>query len=1056
VLLLGRDMVFGSCAAALESALAGRGRVVLLAGEAGIGKTSLAAAVTEAAAGAGAVTRWAGCWDGGAVPLAPWFDVLRQPGGDACAELAGRLPEGGGGPDLDPAASEHARLRLFAEVIDALRTAAADRPQVVVIDDLHWADGTSLVLLRALAASVSTMRLLVVGTYRDDEIGPDSPLRSLGGASECIGLEGLQPVDVGRLLADVLERAPTDEEALTVHHHTGGNPLFVTHVARILAAGAPLGLPSGVRDVLVRRLARLPAECHEVLGAAAVLGPQFDPAAVAEVVGGQVDGILAALDAAAVARIAVPVDGRPDRWGFTHALVQATRYDSLGSSERASLHRRAGEVLERAGRTPPSVLLHHAVRSRPDPDDPRPASLALAAAQEARARLAIGEAVRLFDQARSLVPVGAGSDPLRAEAWLGLGDARLRLGDEAGSAEAFLAVAGLARSRHDPELLARAALGFGAGLGSFEVRMLDQRQTELLEAAASSLDDSSPLRPWVLARLSVALSFLGSETRRLELADQALAAARDAHDLRAVGAALAARCDAVAGPAFVAERLGAASEIVAIGVQLGDRPLELLGRRLRVAALAELCDMDGLNDEVAAFERSAAVLGDPLYSWYGPLWRGMRAAVSGRMVEAEQLAVEARAIGAQAGSGNAQVLTSVLQLFIALETGDRDRLRARAREIDAFSDELLLENSDPIRVYTDQLAGAPGWRDRAARMLRRIDQRPVDAEWLATLAPLTELAAALEVDEAAAAALYDRFAAFSGLGCVEGIAAMHRGPSDRYLMVLAAMAGQEADALDHLDRALALAGRVGPLLLANTQRAGAQVLRRLREGNQGARADQLEAEAAATFRRMGLAGRAAAAGPGAPGAPGAPAPANRASLIREGDAWAVSWEGRTVRVRHAKGLADLAVLLSRSGREVHVRELEGATAAATSVTRHDVLDPAAVAAYRKRLEDLEDDLDEATLHGDTARAAMLAAERDRLVEELTAAFGLGGRARQAGPDPEERMRKAVSARIKASMDRLEALDGPLGRHLRNSVRTGLWCSYQPERPVMWTVEPGAG
>jgi hypothetical protein len=210
----------------------------------------------------------------------------------------------------------------------------------------------------------------------------------------------------------------------------------------------------------------------------------------------------------------------------------------------------------------------------------------------------------------------------------------------------------------------------------------------------------------------------------------------------------------------------------------------------------------------------------------------------------------------------------------------------------------------------------------------------------------------------------------------------------------------------------------------------------------------LEALADEAFSALGMAARVGSAGRAA----AAPLDA-AAALVREGDAWAMTFGGRTVRIRHAKGIADLAVLLGRPGREVHVRELAGVPAEPRGRASEPVLDATAVARYRARLTDLESDVEEADRHGDLGRAAAYRAERDALVAELTAAFGLGGRPRAAGPDPDERLRKAVSARVKAGIDRLESLHAPLGRHLRNSVRTGVWCCYAPERAIKWRIRP---
>lgn len=178
-------------------------------------------------------------------------------------------------------------------------------------------------------------------------------------------------------------------------------------------------------------------------------------------------------------------------------------------------------------------------------------------------------------------------------------------------------------------------------------------------------------------------------------------------------------------------------------------------------------------------------------------------------------------------------------------------------------------------------------------------------------------------------------------------------------------------------------------------------------------------------------------------------------LRREGDVWALTWGATTARVRHSKGIADLAVLVARPGVEVHVRQLEAdvGTVAPARAGAEPRLDRRAVAEYRARLADLEDDLAVADDRADLERAARLRAERDFLVAELGGAFGLGGRPRPAAGDVDERLRKAVGARIRDALRRLDQVHPAAAHHLRHSVRTGLFCVYRPERPTAWRV-PG--
>jgi tetratricopeptide (TPR) repeat protein len=1053
--LVGRDLLLEAGDAALAAAFDGKGRLLLLTGEAGIGKTSLALAIADRAAERGALVRTGACWESeGLPPFTPWLDALRRPGDDECAAAAGQLAGIDGQDASDASGALRAQVRRFSEVVGALRECAARAPQVVVLEDLHWADGPSLELLVAVTAHLPTMPVLVVGTYRDDEVPMPSALSSLGGNAERLAVTGLDDASIATLLESVLARPATGAEQAAVQRQTGGNPLFVTQVARLLGSGSS-AVPAGVRDVLSRRLARTTSGCAQVLGAASVLGVEFDEGVLEALVGAPVAD---ALDEAAAARLAIPTAGSPGQWRFVHALVQATRYDTMAAEERAALHRAAIAVLQGRPGVSAATLAHHGMRGRFAPDDPAPAQLLVAAGDEALARLAWPDAETAFDRALVVAPSGGAGAPLRAEAWLGIGAARLRQGRD-DARVAFDEAVAIAREVGRSDLVAQAALGFSVGLGAFEVRLLDHHQIELLEEAASSLDPADRLLPLVLARLSEALAFVESASRRQELADRAVDLARAAGDPIVLGHALAAWCDARSDPEHVAERLAAATEAVTLAQRTGDLPLELVGRRLRVVALLETGAHALAQAEVTAYERCADALADPLYTWYAPLWRATIAAADGRSADARALLNRALDQGTLGGSGNSRLLADVHELMTAVDRRDAPAIERGLTGMLNAIPEVLKAYVDLMNAY---VGAALGDHDRARHSLAQLtptalEELPRDSEWICAMVQLAATAVRTGHPELTALARA-QLEPVADLCAVEGIGAYLHGPVHRFLGLLAAAMDDAEAARRHVAAARSSVAGSGAVLEARTDLDGAWALRRSGSREDVAEAVALAGRAAASLRQAGLESLAAEADELA-GAPGAATDAPivaageeaTASLSRSGDTWAWAWQGHTVHVRHAKGVADLAVLLANGGREVHVRELEGVAGAGGS-SHQEMLDPTAVEQYRQRLRDLEGDLDEADRHGDLARAAALAAERDTLVDQLTHAFGLAGRTRSVATDPDERLRKAVSARVRASIDRIEQLDPHLGRHLRSSIRTGFWCSYQPERPVRWLVE----
>jgi len=1007
----------------LAALRAGTGGVVSVVGEPGIGKTRL---VEQAVAAHPGRLAWGTCVAGDGVPsFWPWRRVLRE-----CATAETIAAAGSSWPDArllaegtsdSPLPDGASRYRIFDAVTAVLAAAAREGSLVVVLDDLHWADEGSVRLLQFAAAESRRLPVLLVCIYRDTELDEAHPLAAalhdLARSGPELVLGGLSAAELGVLSRSFRgEEAPADEQRLgaTLHRQTGGNPFLAGEVLRLLPAGAEAtaaelsGLVragGGVRAVVGRRLARLPQPTYNVLSWAAIDGTALDVDVLASAMGRQRTDVLAALDAALAARVVTL--GAGGRLSFAHDLLRETLVASIALSERAHRHWALG--VARASTAGGDVELvtrtaGHLVAGAAAGDVEEAGRWAVRAAEAARAVLAYEDAAAWYERALQTRRVAAAADQTHSALLLAVGAARLDAGQLPAAREAFLAAAHLARERGDAAQLASAALGLGAGLGGFEVALFDQAQIDLLEEALAALaEHDAPVRAWVLARLSVALSFVEGSDRRRRLSEDALAMGRRLGDDEVCAYALAAWCDAVSGPDDVDRRLTAAGEVVRLAAGAGLRPLELLGRRLRVVALLERGDVAGAAVEVEAFERIAEVLRQPLYRWYVPLWRATLAMAAGDLDRAVGLTDEAERLGAAASSPNARTLVTV-QRFVEL------RCAGRFEEAAALAAELLAKTPDiaaPESLEGSWVVGdvVTGRSDRARRRADAIAARGVravrsDSEWLPDVAQLAEAAVALR-HEKLAGVVFEALQPYAELFVVEGIGAAVCAPVAHYLAQTARVLGRldEADRYAHL-------------------------------------ADQLCSAAGVVLFPPPL-----TPGPAVPAGPHGDEPAE---LRREGDVWAISYAGTTVRVRDSKGLNDLAVLLGSPGRAVHVTELTGAPFSSTA----EDLDATAIASYRRRLTQLEEEIADAEADHDVDRRSTLAAERDFLVSELAGALGLGGRRRRAG-DPVERSRKAVTGRIRDSIERINRTHPALGRHLTNSVRTGTWCCYQPERRVTW-------
>jgi predicted ATPase len=560
---VGREAVIERLEGALEDAAAGRGRLVLLFGEPGIGKTRTAQELAERARTRGFEAVAGRCYQGeGAPAFWPWVQILRActedvhddelemalgPGGDALAhlvpELEARLPLPL--PPL-PAAPDEARFRLFEGVTAFFARRSATQPLVLLLDDMHWADKPTALLLRYLAGQIADRRILVAAAYRDVELRRGSPLSDVLGDltrephAERVPLRGLEREAVARLI-EAATGAPCDEAlASAVAEVSLGNPFFLNETVRLLSAEGPLdahpsrrswdaALPQGLRDVIGRRLDRLSEECNRVLTLASVIGIEFGFNVLERFADTGADHLLEVLEEAVGSRVIAESHEVLGRYAFAHALIRQSIYEELSTPVRVRLHRQLGEALEEIYGDAPEAhldaLSHHFFQAAPGGDVDRAIDYALRAGRSALGLLAYEEAAQQFQRALQALDLRLPDDETRrCELLLSLGDAWEKAGERGRMREIFSEAAERARRLGRPDLLALAALGFA---GRTERSSPDADIRALLEEALAALGEGDPaLRARILGYLVGTPPYNHSEQARHAMSREAVALAR--------------------------------------------------------------------------------------------------------------------------------------------------------------------------------------------------------------------------------------------------------------------------------------------------------------------------------------------------------------------------------------------------------------------------------------------------------------------------------------------------------------------------------------------------
>jgi DNA-binding SARP family transcriptional activator len=678
--LVGRAAELGAVDAAWSAVRAGHRRGLLIGGEAGIGKTRLAAAAAERLAAEGALVLFGRCDEDVPVPYQPFSeafdqyvaaadeDQLRAELGWAARDLAALvvrltqlLPDARSGPQNEDfplaRAGREPPGRLFEATAHLIRSVTSTCPLVLFLDDLHWADRPTTLLLRYLVRSLVDAPILVIATYRDDGSYADSPVAAA--AAELarergvvrLQLSGLDPEAVTDLLRAVGAGDAEPNVARRLVEQTGGNPFFLgellQHVGRSrVPPDCEIAVPQTVTDAVRARFVRLSADAQRLLRAAAVLGESCDVTVLAELHGSDDDTVYAVLDEVQAARFLQAVDDAPGRVRFLHGLMRKAVYDEMTAARRARLHEQAAaRYAPRGDPFAGEVARHLVAAGQPD----RAVEPALAGARWAQGQRDDEQAVRLLDLALSRL---GSEDERRLRALLDLGRACRRVSDFARAREAYRLATAEARRRHDAESLAEAALGVFSGATHGGTTSLDggERAALLQEALEALGSQDSDLRVRVLSALAYAHYFTAD--RRALFAEEALAAARRVQSPRALSAALSAAWTARWGPHRTTERLGLATEMVLAAGSAGDREHELSARLIRLGDLVELGDRTAVDAELALAEALLDQAPLPWLRWRLTAWQALLAVVDGRD-DAESLIGAALAARGDATDDNA-------------------------------------------------------------------------------------------------------------------------------------------------------------------------------------------------------------------------------------------------------------------------------------------------------------------------------------------------------------------------------------------------------------------
>jgi class 3 adenylate cyclase len=841
--IVGRDQERAGLEEALKAATSGSQRVVLVSGEPGIGKTRLTSEACQTAFNAGAVVLYGRCDEDLAVPYQPFVEAMDHLVEHVSEEvLAAHVASYGGEiarlvpriaqrlVDVPPAKAsdpETEKYLLFQAVAGLLASTAVDAPVVLLLDDLHWADRPTLMLLRHLVSQHADQALLILGTYRDSDTSKGSALSETLAAlrrergAKRMALSGLDDVGVLEMLESIAGHAIDTAGASLAHsigHETAGNPFFVWEILRYLNESGTIYqgadgrwavrenadeilLPESVREVVSHRVGRLGDDVVQVLSAASVIGRDFDLSLLALVVEKSEDDVFDHLERACNAALVREVKGVEDRFTFNHALVQHSLDADLTDRHRRRLHQRVAEVLESTCGPDPGdrvgELASHWLAATTPVAPAKALHYACLAGDRALAHLAPDEAVRWFSVAVDLVGEMSSSDSQDRCALLAkLGSSQRQAGDSA-YRETLLECATLAKELGDTATLVSAALANSRGIPSI-IGIADAERIEVLQWALEAIGEGdNPERAMLLSLLALELTFTTSYPERAALADEAVAIARRLGDASTLAKVLTLPYIGLLVPEAHSKLMSETIEARELAAKLDDPYLRFwaaIWSGISSLGVGDISRYDMLLDEAADVAREVR---QPILEWVVTLNRGVRACIAGNLDEAEQLANTAFEMATDTGQPDGITVYGT-QLSVVR------RLQGRSEELLPIVARII-EEIPTMPGYTATYAAHLCDADHDAEALELLLKAcaggfvlPYDAAWSTAMGYWASAAAHLQHEESAAK-LYPLILPFGEFVSLTSITVSP--PLALYLGELAAVLGRLEDAERHFKEA---------------------------------------------------------------------------------------------------------------------------------------------------------------------------------------------------------------------------------------------------------------